>query len=158
MGHGSFDVNIYNRLWNSCLGWVGFMKTKPTILGGWSLRGRIGQRGWGITTRAPRRLSSRHRLSSCVPPPRWGPQTPPSQPANNVAIFCIDPSIIMEKRPSNSVHAHTLSRVSPGRGVPSVALVLQGAVVIMTGGISSHAGVSWRTTSLLGSSLPPSVS
>lgn len=51
-----------------------------------------------------------------------------------------------------------LCRVSPGRGVPSVALVLQGAVVIMTGGISSHAGVSWRTMSLLGSSLPPSVS
>lgn len=33
-----------------------------------SLRGRIGLRGWGITTRAPRRLSNRHWLGQlCVP-------------------------------------------------------------------------------------------
>lgn len=35
-----------------------------------SLRGRIGLRGWGITTRAPRRLSNRHWLGQlCAPAP-----------------------------------------------------------------------------------------
>ena len=38
-----------------------------------SLRGRIGLRGWGITTRAPRRLSNRHWLGQlCVPSLRGG--------------------------------------------------------------------------------------
>jgi len=37
-----------------------------------SLRGRIGLRGWGITTRAPRRLSNRHRLGQLRPLLREG--------------------------------------------------------------------------------------
>ena len=38
-----------------------------------SLRGRIGLRGWGITTRAPRRLSNRHWLGQlCAPSPSGG--------------------------------------------------------------------------------------
>jgi len=32
-----------------------------------SLRGRIGQRDWGITTRAPRRLSNRNRSGQLRP-------------------------------------------------------------------------------------------
>ena len=74
-----------------------------------SLRGRIGLRGWGITTRAPRRLSNRHWLGQLRPRLRVGPQTQHARTSLSMHLSCLTPSTIMLVMSSHSVQKDTLS-------------------------------------------------